>query len=339
MPEAAGVTAKPCPKCAEQIHASAKLCRFCNADLRNWFVRHKLLTAFGGFVLVGMIAGRNSGSGGSANLNVPSSAPTHIAAQLTARPSISQPSGPPAASVTKPAAASTNVTTPAPVALSSPAAVSAIPIAAARPIDTPAVIEQPQSAPAAVEEHRRTHLAGNGDSVTREFALASGLAIFNMRATDAHGNVAITLLGADGQNIDLLVNTIGGYSGSQVISIDESAQYVLKVDAEGSAWTVDIDQPQDPQAVSAPLTLRGTHDTATGFVFLDKGLARFALHSDSSHDNFSVWLYAADGENMGLLANTIGSYDGSTAVAIESAGAYILNVTAGEKMNWAITIN
>lgn len=35
---------KKCPKCSEPIQASAKKCKHCHADLRNWFVRHKVLT-------------------------------------------------------------------------------------------------------------------------------------------------------------------------------------------------------------------------------------------------------------------------------------------------------
>jgi hypothetical protein len=35
---------KRCPKCLEEINASAKICKHCKADLRNWFARHKILT-------------------------------------------------------------------------------------------------------------------------------------------------------------------------------------------------------------------------------------------------------------------------------------------------------
>lgn len=35
---------KNCPKCSEPIQQEAKLCKHCHADLRNWFMRHKILT-------------------------------------------------------------------------------------------------------------------------------------------------------------------------------------------------------------------------------------------------------------------------------------------------------
>ena len=37
---------KSCPKCAEKIQASAKKCKHCGSDVRNWFVRHKIITGF-----------------------------------------------------------------------------------------------------------------------------------------------------------------------------------------------------------------------------------------------------------------------------------------------------
>ena len=36
---------KKCSHCGEEIMVGAKKCKHCSADLRNWFVRHKILTA------------------------------------------------------------------------------------------------------------------------------------------------------------------------------------------------------------------------------------------------------------------------------------------------------
>ncbi|MCX6763711.1 MAG: DUF4352 domain-containing protein [Candidatus Moranbacteria bacterium] len=35
---------KKCPKCGEDVLVSAKKCKHCQADLRNWFARHKILS-------------------------------------------------------------------------------------------------------------------------------------------------------------------------------------------------------------------------------------------------------------------------------------------------------
>lgn len=55
---------KKCPKCGEEVLASAKRCKHCQADIRSWINRHPLLTfiliIFGiGFVPI-MMAGINS---------------------------------------------------------------------------------------------------------------------------------------------------------------------------------------------------------------------------------------------------------------------------------------
>ena len=44
---------KKCPKCGEEIQASAKKCKHCQSDLRNWFVRHKIMTGI--LALIGIV--------------------------------------------------------------------------------------------------------------------------------------------------------------------------------------------------------------------------------------------------------------------------------------------
>ena len=46
---------KNCPKCGELIQVSAKKCKHCQADLRNWFARHKILTVILALILIGII--------------------------------------------------------------------------------------------------------------------------------------------------------------------------------------------------------------------------------------------------------------------------------------------
>jgi hypothetical protein len=46
---------KNCPKCGESIQASAKKCKHCQADLRNWFSRHKIITGILILIVIGII--------------------------------------------------------------------------------------------------------------------------------------------------------------------------------------------------------------------------------------------------------------------------------------------
>jgi len=59
---------KKCPKCAETIDASAKKCKHCQSDLRNWLVRHKILTVLLAFFLIVMI-GATFGEAPSKSVN------------------------------------------------------------------------------------------------------------------------------------------------------------------------------------------------------------------------------------------------------------------------------
>ncbi len=45
-------TMKKCKKCGEEILASAKTCKHCHSDLRNWFMKHKIITIFVIFPIV-----------------------------------------------------------------------------------------------------------------------------------------------------------------------------------------------------------------------------------------------------------------------------------------------
>ncbi|MFN7160313.1 MAG: DUF4352 domain-containing protein [Candidatus Gracilibacteria bacterium] len=51
---------KLCPKCKEEIQDNANRCKHCNADLRNWFVRHKILTGI--LVFIVLVIGVNAGN-------------------------------------------------------------------------------------------------------------------------------------------------------------------------------------------------------------------------------------------------------------------------------------
>lgn len=46
---------KKCPKCKEDVREDAKKCKHCGSDLRNWFIRHKILTVLLVFFLIGII--------------------------------------------------------------------------------------------------------------------------------------------------------------------------------------------------------------------------------------------------------------------------------------------
>ncbi len=56
---------KKCSKCQENIQFGAKKCKHCGADLRNWFVRHKIISGILILIAIGIIA--SSMNGGDKN--------------------------------------------------------------------------------------------------------------------------------------------------------------------------------------------------------------------------------------------------------------------------------
>lgn len=59
-----------CPKCQEAIQPNAKKCKHCGADLRNWFLRHKIISVLLALLLLGLIGSLFSKDDG--NTTVPS---------------------------------------------------------------------------------------------------------------------------------------------------------------------------------------------------------------------------------------------------------------------------
>lgn len=54
---------KTCPECSKEISSEVKKCPHCGKDFRNWFMRHKILTFIGGFILLIILASAASGGG------------------------------------------------------------------------------------------------------------------------------------------------------------------------------------------------------------------------------------------------------------------------------------
>lgn len=68
---------------------------------------------------------------------------------------------------------------------------------------------------------------------------------------------------------------------------------------------------------------------------LDECLKTFTMKYDGS-ENFIVWMVDDQGNKVDLLANEIGSFDGSKAVRIPQTGTYLLDITANGK--WKVSI-
>jgi len=173
-------------------------------------------------------------------------------------------------------------------------------------------------------------ISGTGQQATQKFSLESGLSIFNLSHNGSR-NFAIWLMDFNGNNVDLLVNTVGQFNGSKAVGI--AGSYLLNVTADG-AWTVNITQPRVSTA-PATTNFTGSGQQASQLFYLSKGLHVFQLTHDGS-SNFAIWLMDKNGNNIDLLVNTVGAFNGSKAVGVDSDGIYLLNISADG--NWTVSI-
>jgi len=82
-----------------------------------------------------------------------------------------------------------------------------------------------------------------------------------------------------------------------------------------------------PTMVPTIQTFAGRGQEATGLFTLNEGLARVDM-AHTGDQNFIVWLLDSRGDEVDLLVNEIGPFNGSAALGIEQAGQYLLTVDA-----------
>ncbi|WP_374009877.1 DUF308 domain-containing protein [Leifsonia sp. LS-T14] len=167
---------------------------------------------------------------------------------------------------------------------------------------------------------------GTGDSV---IALPAGANAGVVTAShQGSSNFALNILDASNQPTgDLLVNTIGNYSGVTAYGMNALGDggVNLQVKADG-AWNITI----SPVSAAPDLTLPGS---ATGDqVFKYGGAAGNWAFTNQGQSNFAVIQYG--GAMPNLAVNTIGAYSGKvpmfagpTVVVVKSDGAW--TVAAG----------
>jgi hypothetical protein len=136
-------------------------------------------------------------------------------------------------------------------------------------------------------------------------------------------NFAVWELDADLSQVDLMVNTIGNYSGSVLVNLTEDVTTTsLEITADGP-WRVEI----KPLAAARPFDaeITGTGDDVVSYV----GDAQVVALSHQGDANFAIWFY---GDEQELLVNEIAGYNATVPM---SGGPAVLDVTANGP--WSIT--
>lgn len=157
---------------------------------------------------------------------------------------------------------------------------------------------------------------GAGDSV---IALPSGVTAGIVTANhDGARNFVLSVLDAGNQSTgDLLVNTIGAYTGTTAYGLASFGEGTsIQITADG-AWSITI----APMSAAAPLAGAGSGDG----VFLYEGPAGALALTHAGERNFVVIQDSARDFEFGLLVNDIGPYSGTVPVM---SGPSVITITA-----------
>ncbi|MGZ0213319.1 MAG: TM2 domain-containing protein [Actinomycetales bacterium] len=165
--------------------------------------------------------------------------------------------------------------------------------------------------------------SGAGDNL---ITLPEGVTAAMVTAThDGDMNFVVNALNADNESTgDLLVNTIGSYSGVTVYGFNAFSDATsLQITADGS-WSITI----APLSTAPGLAASGTGDA----VYLYDGPAGKLTATHSGSMNFIVQEETNEAFSLGLLINDIGEYSGTVPL---SSGPSVITVKADGA--WTLT--
>ena len=142
---------------------------------------------------------------------------------------------------------------------------------------------------------------------------------------DGSSNFSISVLdAANASTGQLLVNTIGGYSGTTSYGFNSFGDgTTLQITADGN-WSLTV----SPISAAPPLAASGAGDA----VFLFDGPAGKLTATHDGSANFVLSEETGEAFSMGLLVNEIGPYSGTVPL---SGGPSVIIVTADG--NWTLT--
>ena len=178
--------------------------------------------------------------------------------------------------------------------------------------------EEPKVAPEP-EPAEPQSFSGTGSEVVMLEPL--GEDVFYATVThDGLSNIALWSVDENGQDIDLLVNEIGGYEGEVALNFGEDPA-ALRIEADG-AWTIDLVHLAEAPRWDGEGVYEDTGDSVLIVDGVADGLTPVTLTHDGE-SNFAIWAW---GESYpDLIVNDIGAYDGTTLLP---DGSLVLHVDA-----------
>jgi len=164
--------------------------------------------------------------------------------------------------------------------------------------------------------------AGSGDTVA-PVTLGESAALFTAQHSGS-ANFAIEAVDANGQMVDLLVNTIGGYQGTTTVNLTSDGVAALKITAEGS-WNILVQDLTKATPWDGLAPFQGKGDMVLNVNGVSEGGLVMLNFAHQGEANFAVESYGTEGIGWDLLVNEIGAYQGQN---ILPNGTVLLGITA-----------
>jgi hypothetical protein len=219
--------------------------------------------------------------------------------------------------------APTDNTHPAPTVVPTAAASAAAPTPAATSAPTAA----PTAPPIAIPALPSVTLIGRGDSVVKVPPQYNGQAALVTAKNSGGTNFSVWTLGAGNTQQQLLVNTIGNFTGVEAMNFDGSSPAgSLQIGDSGGRWSITFSDPATAPAFATSTS--GSDDAVVAYT----GGAGTAAFTNRGQGNFAVLQFAATGSSENLLVNVIGNYTGSVPtdpgfLVITSDGKWTVSVS------------
>jgi hypothetical protein len=196
------------------------------------------------------------------------------------------------------------------------------------PTATPEPTSTPTPEPTATPAPQPVVYSGSGDNVidVQKPGGPDAAVVAYIRGNGESRHFAVENFDANGEQIDLLVNTTDPYEGIVPVDFRSGEQTTrLQISASGE-WYIELRPLASVRRASVPGAIEGTGDD----VFIVDGEPDTALirgNADARH--FAVFAY---GERSNLLVNTTDPYDGRVIVARDT-----IVVEVDAEGGWAIT--
>jgi hypothetical protein len=149
-------------------------------------------------------------------------------------------------------------------------------------------------------------LAGTGDKVPMFTIPERAIAIAEV-THKGERNFAIETIAADGDQLDLLVNTVGDYSGTVLFDVEgDDHSVAFEITADG-AWTITVKPVAEAPTWDPSTDRNGTGDSVYLVSPPSSGLVTLDITNEGER-NFAVLAYTS--VSWDLLVNEVGNYKG-----------------------------